>query len=195
MRACRLTLGAVACVWALFVLSARADTWSAAMQGEVDQEFAAPVDAGASINDGFRYVAQTYTAGVSGWLSGVSLDVTPGGTFPLRVSIHETRNGIPKPRALASSVLTTTGADFSQIIELPCHVAQLAGHGYAIVVDYPSAPLPGPSNGQGTWQGATGDLYASGSALLSNDARSWQDSGGLGLDLHFVTRVIPWRPR
>ena len=55
----------------------------------IDQSVTSPSDLSALINDGFRYVAQTFTAGRAGQLLGVEIAVTGVTDTPLRVNIPE----------------------------------------------------------------------------------------------------------
>lgn len=42
---------------------------------KLDQSFFTPHSLGAAINEGFRYVAQTYTADITGQLAGIFIGV------------------------------------------------------------------------------------------------------------------------
>jgi hypothetical protein len=54
----------------------------------LDQSFVAPFDLLADINDCCRFIAQTFTAGLTGTLAGVNMDVGSDSTFPLHVVIR-----------------------------------------------------------------------------------------------------------
>lgn len=158
----------------------------------VDQSFTSPVSLGAKINECCRYVAQTFTAGLSGALGGVNIDVhdvDPDMSPLLRVAIHSVEDGIPTAVILGKVVLDSDSAPLSRLITFPRAVPISAGTQYAIVVSYEAAPEPGAHQAQGVWTGATGDLYPFGShyASLDNGATWFADptSG----DLHFRTHV------
>jgi hypothetical protein len=160
---------------------------SAHHPAEVDQTFTSPTDLGGSLNEGFRYTGQTYEAGKTGWLVAVSVDIQGTSNSPARIAIHQAKDGLPSRAIWSVSGVSSGLAAISQVIHIWPPLLQVAGHEYAIVVDYPQAPPHGPTAGQGTWAGATGDLYPSGQLVESNDGLSW--TPGLGADLHFVTYV------
>ena len=71
---------------------------------------------GASINECCRYVAQTFTAGISGALAGVNLRIENGGTARtsrLRVAIRRVANGLPTTDVLDEVVLDANNAPLS----------------------------------------------------------------------------------
>jgi hypothetical protein len=140
-----------------------------------------------TINDGARYVGQTYTAGHSGTLSGVAISVQAHKTqFPLRVSIRDTANGLPGTTILGTTTLGTSDSPLTNIIQFSPPVKQVAGQQYAIVVDYPDAPPIGPEHAQGDWDGSANSCYAGGSAVSSVDGATW--SAG-SYDLHFKVLI------
>ena len=93
------------------------------------------------INDGARFVGQTYTAGRTGTLSGVAVSVRAafGSKLPLRVSIRDTVVGLPGNAILGTTTLGTAESPLTSIIQFSPPVTQLKGQQYAIVVDYPDA--------------------------------------------------------
>jgi hypothetical protein len=153
-----------------------------------DQSFTPPPDAGSAVNEGFRFIGQTYTAGVSGSLRGVSLNVLSVSSFTMRVMIQNVTNGFPNGTILREVRLARGGVALNDVIAFPNPVPQVAGRMYAIVVDYPEAPAPGAGMGQGSWQGASGNRYGSGRFTLSEDGRSWIPGDG-EFDLQFRTFV------
>src|SRR5512133_417240 len=64
----------------------------------LDQSFTSPAGASAAVNECCRYVAQTFTAGMTGALTAVSLDVLPLGDLYLKVAIHGVTNDLPNDR-------------------------------------------------------------------------------------------------
>jgi len=152
----------------------------------VDQSFAPPpLDLGASLNDGFRFAAQTFTAAVDGSLTAVSVEILSDSEVPFHIGIRAVSNGLPGAVNLAEGTATTVVSTLADRIALSAPVRQRAGQQFAIVVDYPDASPPG----HGTWSGATGDLYGAGTFAFSADGSNWQ--AGSGNDVFFETFVIP----
>ena len=108
-------------------------------------------------------------------------------TYPLHVAVRDTGSTGTPGQVLAETTLSTPGATLSQLITFPQNVPIVAGTQYAIVADYPSAPLP--SKFGGSWFGATGNPYA-GQAWKSIDGVSW-DVLLVGADQHFRAYVRP----
>jgi hypothetical protein len=159
----------------------------------LDQSFTAPVNLGSSFNDCCRFVGQTYTAGVTGNLTSVAVDVFSSSTFALHVAIRDTTAGVPNDTILGQVKLGTSASPLSNLISFPASIPQVAGHKYAIVADYPDAPPPSPANFQGTWSGATGNGYPSGGSMASadNGGHTWFSDEARGFDLRFQTFVAP----
>ncbi len=155
----------------------------------LDQSFTSPTNLGATINDCCKYVAQTFTAGVSGTLAGVTVDVASfTGDYPLHVAIHTVTGGVPTSTILGETTLSTPDAPLTLPITFTQVIESVAGTQYAIVVDYEGAPPPSPPDAQGTWSGATGDVYTGGALYFSVDGTSWFLSGP-DHDVHFTTHV------
>lgn len=155
----------------------------------IDQSFTSPTDLGADINEGFAFVGQTYTAGLTGTLAGVSVDIVEfsPNSFPLDVQIRTVMNGLPTTTILGET--STTAFSLADIIPFPETIPQVAGTEYAIVVDFLGAPPPGPGQSVGVWGGASGDLYPRGDLVFSSDeGMTWLNLGGGG-DVHFITFV------
>lgn len=140
-------------------------------------------------------VAQTFTAGKTGLLSQVSVDiVTTRIESELRVEIMGVANGLPNGNVLGSTSFTTdqlqamsSGSPLSERAAFTPAIYVTAGTQYALVASYggwSNTTVP-----HGEWGGATGDAYSSGSAFVATDVErlSWQP---LGADLHFQTYVI-----
>lgn len=157
-------------------------------EGLIDQVSSAPVNLGNAINECCRYAAQTFTAGVSGTLTGVVLDISSSTGEPITVAIRDTDGVQPLGSVLSFAIVpSATPADMILLPPIPV----VAGVRYAIVVSYDSAPPPGPGGSQGTWAGATENTYPDGEIFLSYlDGMSW----GINYpdyDLHFETYVCP----
>jgi hypothetical protein len=161
---------------------------AATLQAAVlDQELVIPQGLGAIINGGFTFVGQTYTAGLTGTLAGVNVDVFAfNPTFPLRVAIHEVSAGVPTSTVLGETVLASASATLNDLISFSGIIPQVSGRQYAIVVNYLGAPPPGDALGD--WLGGARDEYLGGQVVFSNDTTTWTtyEDG----DLHFRTFVL-----
>ncbi len=162
----------------------------------VDQSFTDPGDSSAAINQCCRYYAQTFTAGMTGALTAVSLDVQSTSSLFLKVAIHGVTNGLPNDTIL-SEVFVWAGpggvpassAPLTLMIDVGT-IYVVAGKQYAIVVNYDGTS---PGQAEGNWMGAVGDHYPGGAAFAANDETfaSWIPLGVPSMDLHFKTYVVP----
>ena len=170
-------------------------------QAIVDQSFTPPASYGgydSAIDGCCAFIAQTYTAGLTGTLAGVSISVETQGTYPLHVAIRTVKSGIPTSTVLGDVILSANSPQLKDLIEFRQLIPQVAGLQYAIVVSYLDAPPPGQlAAGVGNWDGATsltyGSLYAGGDMFGSVDGVSWgpKPSGPVVGDLFFKTYVSP----
>jgi len=151
-----------------------------------DQVFTEPNNLHLVVNGRFRFVGQTYTAGFTGTLVGVSVDVRTDRTRPLRVTIRGVTGLLPNSTILAQTTLTRSSSSLSQVITFSTPIAQVNGDRYAIVVDYPTAP---PQSDEAFWDGAVFNAYPTGGVVKSNDGITWESEEES--DLHFRTRVTP----
>ena len=161
----------------------------------IDQSFTFATDTGARINSCCAFIGQTYTAGLSGTLAGVSVDVLeyPPYNFPLGVQIRTASGGFPTTVILGEA--TATAFSLSDLISFPQTIPQVAGVQYAIVVHFVGAPPPEP-NGFGNWHGSGAILYnpyPGGMSVFSFDGGNSWPLFFDGFDSHFVTyvNVIP----
>jgi len=160
----------------------------------VDQEFTSPTNLDALVNGCCRFSAQTFTAGRSGVLVGINIDIQGTGSSRLHVAIRTVSAGTPTATILGETKLSSGSAPLSQLISFPQTINITAGVQYAIVVDYPDAPPPGSGQIQGLWRGATNDVYVPGRALATCDfigcvvPGAWFESL-VGADQHFRTYV------
>ena len=160
----------------------------------LDQSFIEPNNAAAFINEAAPFVAQVYTAGVSGTLASISIDVSSNDNFPLRVSIRAVVDGIPTAVVLGETLLAGSGAALSESIVFDERIEQIAGQQYAITLDYPGQPSPAILTNR--WAGASGNAYVKGSLALSLDGVNWFIEMPATVDLHFQTVVnaVPEAP-
>lgn len=164
----------------------------------LDQSFTFPGNTmGVAINECCKFVAQTFTAGLTGTLAGVKIHVRSVSTFFLHVAIRTTTNGLPNPTVLGETNLPTGNAPRDMLIEFPQRIEMVAGVQYAIVVNYEGAPPPGHLQEQGIWDGEaalapTDRQYPRGAPYLSRlDGISWEPvlPPNYDGDLHFQTYV------
>jgi len=166
-------------------------------QPVIDQSFTYPTSAMSFINECCAFIAQTFTAGVSGTLDGVNIDVASAqnSPFPLHVAIHTvTISGEPSSTILGNTTLSSNSAPPSLLITFPQVINIVAGVQYAIVVYYEGAPPPGAYQSQGVWYGAAdnSDYYLGGDTYGSIDGSSWFSGSAAAviyIDLHFQTYV------
>jgi hypothetical protein len=157
----------------------------------LDQSFTTPANLSSAINDCCAYVGQTFTAGRTGVLLGINVDVSGQNTsLPLHVAIRGVDSfGLPSSTVLGETVLGSSSAPLTQLITFPQSVRVTAGARYAIVVNYQGAPPQGPPNALGSWTGAVGDAYRAGGGVFSfNGGVTWS-SADEGFDSHFQTYV------
>jgi hypothetical protein len=140
------------------------------------------------INECCAFVAQTYTAGITGTLAGVAVAVESNSPFPLNISLRSAPAGLPSPAILAETTLSGSSSPLLNVFSFPTLVEQIAGEQYAIVVNFVGAPPPGPGQGLGFWRGGLG--YPEGTALASVNGSSWFESAP-GSDASFQTYVSP----
>jgi len=155
-----------------------------AAQTVIDQSFTSPTT-GLALYGDYAFIAQTFTAGLTGALAGVNINVNSSSPFPLQVAIHTvTSSGEPSSTILGNTTLTQSSAPLSLLITFPQTINMIAGVQYAIVVNFEGAP---PNRPEGVWYGAGGNYYTGGEAYASIDGSSWL--AGEDFDLHFQTYV------
>src|ERR1051325_1397113 len=130
----------------MFFFMLCASAYPVIAQTVVDQSFTpSPANLGANINECCTFVAQTFTAGLTGTLAGVNIDVSSptNSPFPLHVAIHAvTISGEPSSTILSETILSSNSAPLSLLITFPQVINIVAGERYAIVVSYQGAPPP-----------------------------------------------------
>jgi hypothetical protein len=162
---------------------------------QLDQSFTTPSDLSAGLYGIPFLEAQSYTAGISGTLQGVAINVTAvDPTVVARIRIESVSGGIPTNVVLGTARASGGGnLSINTVIPFSTPIPQVAGQQYAIVVDYPEAPPFEDSNIEAAdWNGATGNAYPAGTLLSSsNGGTTWQSFASEGFDVHFRTFVIP----
>ncbi len=173
----------------LFSAALLMGTGKVALADTIDQSLTGPADLGADVNECCAFIGQTYTAGLTGTLAGVSVDIAEraGDNFPLQVQIRSAAGGLPTGTILGET--TTTAFSLNDFIAFSGTIPQVAGDQYAIVVDFLGAPPPGPSQYVGIWTGTVDSLYPGGSSVFSlNGGVTWAPNGQ-GNDTFFTTYV------
>jgi hypothetical protein len=140
-------------------------------------------------------MGQSYTAGITGTLQGVAIDVMALDVNQIaRIQIEAIVNGVPSNTVLGTA-RAAKGGDLSinTVIPIPGSVAQVKGQQYVILVDYPDAPpfVDGIGN-TASWNGADGNGYTAGTMYSTFDnGATWTSYTSQGFDLHFQTFVVP----
>jgi hypothetical protein len=162
---------------------------------QLDQSFTS----GGDLSDGLYghpvLMAQSYTAGITGTLQGVAIDVSAlDPTLVARIQIEAIAGGVPSNIVLGQARAAKAGdLSINTVIPFSTSIPQVAGQQYAILVDYPEAPpfVNGIEN-TASWNGSDGDLYPAGTMFSTFDnGATWTSYQSNGFDLHFQTFVIP----
>jgi hypothetical protein len=179
--------------------------WLAPARGQalLDQQFeppTAPANLGANLNDGSKFVGQTFTARQTGSLTRVATYFHRNrlAQTDFEFTIRATWQGLPTGVPLATEVFpfsavptgATTGfTTFDVLFDPAPHIE--AGQQYAIVVQSPLVS-PGAGNDTGNWSGSTTQPgYPLGSLVSSGDGVLWTDDR---YDLFFRTYVTVPEP-
>lgn len=160
----------------------------------LDQSFTSPGDLSDGLYAPPALMAQTYTAGITGTLQGVAIDVTSDTTFVARIRVETVAGGVPSNTVLGETQASASGdLSIDTVIPFTTSIPQVAGQQYAIVVDYPAAPpfVNGIEN-DGSWNGSDGNFYPAGTLCATFDnGTTWTSYATNGFDVHFQTFVIP----
>lgn len=155
----------------------------------LDQSFTTPNSSSGQVYSCCNYTGQTFTAGRTGLLAGVTIDVHAGSetTEPLHVAIRDLDpNGLPAD-VLAETTIGQSSSNSFQPIVFPEPPLLFAGRRYAILVNYVSNS---PDEPFGSWAGAVGDAYPDGGELFTYDnGTHWVSYESQGYDVHFQTFV------
>lgn len=161
----------------------------------VDQSLLTPGGVLAGVYGPGSIMAQTYTAGVTGSLVGVSIALdAASSSYVARVQVRTVVDGYPSEVVLAEG-FAPSGGDVSihTFIELETPVAQVAGEQYALVVNYPDAPpFVDGSQPIADWIGNQDPAsYGGGKLAYTNDGGlTWEPAEEFDSDLLFQTYVI-----
>lgn len=160
---------------------------------QIDQSFVGPSDLSAGLYGPPVLVAQSYTAGITGTLQGVAVDVTGRSSYVARIQVKAVADGVPAGPVLGQARASKSGdLSVDTVIPFSSPIPQVAGQQYAILVDYPEAPafydgIPEAAD----WNGATGNAYPAGTLLYSwDDGATWESYESEGADVHFQTFVV-----
>lgn len=184
MKKAMLLAGMLICVLVFVSLPAFA-------QDTLDQSYEDASNGGGILNYGVPLVAQTFTAGVDGTLTGLNLGVAlyEAPQYPMRVAIHAMAGGVPASTELAYTLVPPedlSGYMIDYLITLSPGAAVSAGSEYAIVVSIEGAPL---GVQQGTWYSRSPGAYADGKGCYGGPP-TYPWVCGLN-DYFFRTYVLP----
>lgn len=148
MKKVMLLVGMLICALALVSLPAFA------APGTLDQSYEDTHNSGGILNWGAQVVAQTFTAGVDGTLTGLNVAVDSYyRQYPMRVAIRAMEGGVPASTELAFAIVPPGDQSsdmFNLLITLSPGAAISAGSEYAIVVSFEEVA---PGALQGSWHG------------------------------------------
>ena len=138
-----------------------------------------------------KWLAQTFTAGLSGTLAGVNISIATPQDYSLTVAILSTSDGVPTSNILGETTIAGVGAatgipmaPISELITFPQVIDIVAGVKYAIGVTFVT------DQGSGRWWGAQETGYSGGEQYRSSDGTTGTFVPDLsGWDLHFQTYV------
>ena len=158
----------------------------------VDQSSVAPSGVAFFINEGHDIAAQSFTAGLTGDLVAVRVNILSDKSSSLRISIYDMSGGTPD-NLLGTTTIATAQSLIGDTIILSAPLSIVAGSEYLIAADYPGIPK-GFAKAQGYWNGSASNVYAGGHSFAGDF-----DSGDSGpvnwiaesFDLHFETLVNP----
>jgi hypothetical protein len=167
----------------------------------VDQSYVAPPgNLGAVLAEGFAFVGQTATTGITGDLVAVELNAARRSDFltPWVLDIQRVVNGVPTGEVLSSTVVapqnfysgTLFGAPSVPLplrIDLSTPVFFQVGDPFGIIL-HPQGVTGSPGLFAGLWVGNPTDGYAGGTAVFGPQANALTPQG---FDLHFRTLVDP----
>jgi hypothetical protein len=160
---------------------------AAASTGTLDQSFTRSGNLSEVISSVCPYAGQTFTAGRTGTLTGVELDVF--GFVPNLLNVQfrtVTDTGIPSNTILGHITLPSNSSVLGQMVTFPQRIHITAGRQYAIVAHYEGS-IDAYYDG-GLWNGGTENAYASGAMVVHCINAGWRTNHD-GWDLHFQDYV------
>ncbi len=134
-------------------------------------------------------LAQTFTAGLTGTLTGVNVQIDASGATSLALYIVATSAGTPSSIILGQTSLSAGNYTFTTLFTFPSMISVVAGTQYAIAV--------GASGGTLIWTYSPTGGYAGGTAFDASGTSDPSSANWLPLvvfapaDLNFQTRVEP----
>jgi len=177
---------------------------SAGATPTLDQNFTPPDDSTTFIGEGFAYVAQTVTPGITGALTQARLNASRFSSYSglWGVSVR-TVNGSGQPTSTILASQTLTAADVPDqtnpgitIVNFSSPPMVTAGTPFALVIN-PDPAVSGGGQGKGSWRGRSnsgGVHYDGGAPYHSNDGASFALDFNGQYDLDFQTYVDPAIP-
>jgi hypothetical protein len=164
---------------------------TASAAGELDQSFTRPTSLFNVISSVCPYAGQTFTAGRTGWLAAVEVEVFAGEGVPLPLLSVEIRgvtaSGVPSSEILGRTTLASSSSLLGQQIVFPQRIHITAGQRYAIVVHYDGEL---GDFGEGLWSGGVENQYRAGALVIRCGGGTWQTVSD-GYDVHFQTYIEP----
>lgn len=159
----------------------------------VDQSLTIPGGVSAGVYGPGSWMAQTYTAGITGTLQGAAVSLTASNPdFLARIQVRTVVDGEPSETILGEGFAATTGdLSIDTVTEFTSEIPHVAGEQYALLVNCLDAPpfvdnMPSLAD----WIGAMYNPHAGGVTTYSNDSgATWtvvEES-----DLLFQTFVVP----
>lgn len=141
------------------------------------------------------HVAQVFTAGVTGSLVAVSVDIhAEQSQFPLRVAVTRTTRDVlgrvvpDLSQVLAEATIASGSSLIDDRILLDHPFDQHADTAYSVVANYVGAPPPIQGPSLGFWTATPQDTYRRGYPMSFSNG-SWIEQ--LGIDLQFATFAAP----
>jgi hypothetical protein len=164
-------------------------------RGALDQSFVGSGNLFVNIKEGFDFVGQSFTAGLTGQLTAVRVDVLDSNSSAapnLRISVFDAPGGVPGSTVLGSITISADHSVIGDSVAFSTPIPVIAGQSYLLAVDYPYV-APGPGQAQGGWVGRSEGGYARGNSFAGNYTNpttvSWTSNPTH--DLFFQTYVIP----
>lgn len=165
--------------------------------GTLDQSNTTPTNSGVELCSTYL-LGQTFTAGSTGSLDQVDLDLSEEGSQVLgnlTVQITTTSGGQPTSAVLATATVAQAAVSnwpVSSWVQVPLSppAPSVAGTTYAIVLSAPGATCPNANDINNTYLWAvSGDTYPSGAATVRDPAGNWSPNSNH--DVLFKTYVTP----